>query len=38
MQVIAAGCPINSYNGVKGSGCTPLVLAASKGQTKVIAQ
>jgi hypothetical protein len=35
LQVIAAGCPINHYSGTKGGGCTPLVLAASKGQTKV---
>jgi hypothetical protein len=34
-QVIAAGCPVNCYNGTKGSGCTPLVLASSKGQVKV---
>eukprot|EP00775_Hariotina_reticulata_P004228 gene4228-4477_t len=35
-QVIKAGCPLNSYNGTKGSGCTPLVLAASKNNIKVV--
>lgn len=33
--MIKAGCPVNWYNGTKGNGCTPLVLAASKGQLKV---
>jgi hypothetical protein len=35
LQLIDAGCPLNTYNGAKGAGCTPLTLAASKGQTKV---
>jgi hypothetical protein len=34
-QVVDAGCPLNPYNGVKGGGCTPLVLASSRGNTKV---
>ncbi|WIA18829.1 hypothetical protein OEZ85_003509 [Tetradesmus obliquus] len=36
-QVVDAGCPLNPYNGVKGAGCTPLVLASSRGNTKVAA-
>lgn len=35
-QVIAAGCPLNAYNGTKGNGCTPLVLSACRGQLKVM--
>jgi hypothetical protein len=34
-QIVDAGCPLNPYNGTKGSGCTPLVLASSRGNTKV---
>lgn len=35
LQVIAAGCPINTYNGMDGIGATPLVLAVDHCQSKV---